>query len=240
MVSREPVLLIVAADRRELAGFPEARRVDLGLRWSAECELDGGRALLVAHGPGQANAREATARTFAKLEVRAVASAGFVGGLDPALRVGDIFVARAVRQAEATVEYPVELPEADGGIEYSRGVLWTSDRVAQTVEEKRSLRALGADAVDMEAVAVAAEAAGRGVCCYCVRVVSDDARTDFALDFNRARRADGTFSGWSIAAQAAWPPGRWKELLQLKRTADDAARRLALFLRSCRFPPKQN
>ncbi len=240
MVSTEPVLLIVAADRRELSGFAGARRVDLGLRWSAECELDGRRTVLVAHGPGRVNAREAVERAFGTLKVNAVVSTGFAGGLDPALRVGDIFVAERVRQGEHTVEYPVELPQPVRAARFATGVLVTVDYVAQTVEEKRSLRDLGADAVDMEAAAVVAEATEQGVGCYCVRVVSDDAGEDFAFDFNRARRSDGTFSGWSIAAQAAWPPRRWKELLELKRTADDAAGRLTLFLRSCRFPPRQN
>ena len=179
MVSREPVLLIVAADRREFGGFTEARPVDLGLRWSTETELDGRRTILVAHGPGQANAREATRRAFGKLEVQGVVSTGFVGGLDPRLRAGDIFIAEKVTRAERTVEYPVELPRTEGGADFASGVLLTADRIAQTVEEKRSLRALGADAVDMEAAAVVAESKGRGVACFCARVVSDDADNRF-------------------------------------------------------------
>ena len=155
------------ADRRRrpprVRRLPEARRLGLGLRWSAECELDGRRALLVAHGPGQANARVAVERVFGTLEVQGVVSAGFVGALDPVLGVADIFVASGVRRFETTVEYPVELPRVASGMEYTSGVLLTADRVAQTVDEKRSLRALGATAVDMEAAAVAAEADRWGV-----------------------------------------------------------------------------
>ncbi len=93
--------------------------------------------------------------------------------------------------------------------------------------------------MDMEAYAVAEEAERRSVPFYCVRVVSDRADTDFAIDFNRARKSDGTFSGWNIAAQAGVSPRRWKQLLGLKRDADLASKRLAEFLNTCRFDVDQ-
>ena len=97
------------------------------------------------------------------------------------------------------------------------------------------LRQSGADAVDMEAYAVADEAAKRGVPFCCVRGVSDRANTDFPVNFNRASRSDGTFAGWKILAQAGLSTSRWKRLLDLKRNADLASHRLAEFLKSCKF-----
>jgi hypothetical protein len=71
---------------------------------------------------------------------------------------------------------------------------------------------------------------------YCIRVISDDARTSFDVDFNRARRSDGTFSGWRIAAQAGFNRRRWRCLMDLKRGGEQASHNLAAFFRHCRFP----
>jgi hypothetical protein len=87
----------------------------------------------------------------------------------------------------------------------------------------------------MEAYAVADEAAKRSVPFYCVRVVSDHANTDFPVDFNRARRPDGTFAGWKILAQAGFSTSRWQRLLDLKRDSELASHRLAEFLKTCKF-----
>jgi hypothetical protein len=65
--------------------------------------------------------------------------------------------------------------------------------------------------------------------------VSDDARTSFEVDFNAARRPDGTFSGWRIAAQAGLSPRRWRHLMDLKRAGEQASRNLAAFFERCRF-----
>jgi hypothetical protein len=87
----------------------------------------------------------------------------------------------------------------------------------------------------MEASAVAAEAEARGLPFYCVRAISDDAETSFPLDFNRARRRDGTFSGWELMAQAALEPSSLKELWALRRDAEVAFQALGDFLQACKF-----
>lgn len=200
-----------------------------------EANLSGKRVRFVANGPGSENARSAAKEVFGRETPSAVVSVGYVGALDPALEVGEIFLARQIARLDSALKYPVELPAFANAEGIAQGTLLTIDRVAQTREEKRSLRQSGAAAVDMEAYAVAEEAARRGVPFYCVRVVSDRADTDFPVDFNRARRPDGTFSGWKLAAQAGLSPRRWKNLLALKRDAGLASRRLAEFLRTCQF-----
>jgi hypothetical protein len=87
----------------------------------------------------------------------------------------------------------------------------------------------------MEAAAIAQQAAQRGLPFYCVRAISDKAATNFGIDFNAARRSDGTFSGWRIVRQAGLSPERWRELLALRRDAQKAAETLALLLTQCRF-----
>jgi hypothetical protein len=87
----------------------------------------------------------------------------------------------------------------------------------------------------MEAAALARGAQARQLPFYCVRAISDDARTSFEVDFNAARRPDGTFSGWRIAAQAGLSRRRWRQLMDLKRVGEQASRNLAAFFERCSF-----
>jgi len=200
-----------------------------------EGNLSGQQARFVANGPGVKNARSAVEAVWQTENPSAIVSVGYVGALDPALEVGQIFVARRVKRIGEKLDYQGELPAFPNAEGVAQGKLLTIDRVAQTSQEKRMLRQSGADAVDMEAYAVAGEAKQRGIPFYCVRVVSDHADTDFPVDFNRARRPDGTFAGWRILAQAGFSSSRWRRLLDLKRDADLASHRLAEFLKTCKF-----
>jgi adenosylhomocysteine nucleosidase len=238
VVSTEPVLLILAADRREFAGFEPSRwRLEpakIGVRWSAAGFLGQTAVLLAANGAGRANALgglEAASRTAT---IGAILSTGFAGGLRPELKVGDVFLAETVLEFDTGVEYSVRLPECAAPA--VRGRLVTVDSVAQDAATKARLRRIGADAVDMETAALGRAAQARGLPFYCVRAVSDDARTSFEVDFNAGRRADGTFSGWRIAAQAGLSPRRWRHLMDLKRAGEQASRNLAAFIEHCSFP----
>lgn len=237
MVSREPVLLAVAADGRELAGFDGREPADVSLRWAYWCKWAEGKALVVADGIGREAAKRALAAALARHDVSALVSIGYAGALRPGWSVGELFVAERVLSPAAALEYAVNWPLFDGGAsDVRRGALVTVDRVAGGVAEKRELAALGADAVDMEAFEVAAQAAENGLPFFCVRAISDDAETDLGFDFERARRADGTVSGAAVVAQAGLSPARWRKLLELKRNGELAARNLARFLERCRFP----
>ncbi len=87
----------------------------------------------------------------------------------------------------------------------------------------------------MEAAAVATEAARLAVPFFCIRTVSDSARQTFSIDFNQARRPDGTFSTPQIAARAALSPAGWRDLIRMGRAAHHSAQALGEFLGSCQF-----
>ncbi len=239
MVSREPLLLVVAADQIEFAAFAAAGHVltplSCGLRWSARASLNGRSALLVANGAGRKNAAAAVRESCEKFDVRAVVSTGFVGALDADLRVADVFLASQVIQFEPRLEYPVRLPVCSIDPGPVAGKLLTVDEVVQSARRKQELRESGFEAVDMEASAVAAEAGRRNLPIYCVRAVSDESGTSFEIDFNGCRRADGTFSGWRIAGQAGISPKRWKRLLALRQDALRASMALGTFFGQARF-----
>ncbi len=162
----------------------------------------------------------------------AVISTGFCGALDPDLRVADVVVATAVVSADRRYNaLPVSTAAA-----YHSGVVCSIDRVAQTAEEKRRLRAGGAMAVEMEAAGVAARAQALGLPFHCIRVVTDLAGETMANDFNAALRSDGHFDTMVILrATLRRPLARLPELCRLRQRSVRAARVLGVFFADCRF-----
>ena len=230
---------MVSADRRELAGFGEPDNgltpFSFGVRWSVRANLNGRQVLLVANGPGRENAARGVELACKSFDVGAIVSAGYVGALDPELTVGSALIVRRIIQLNPRLEYAVRLPVCSGELRPRVAALVTIDEVAQDADSKAQLRVTGAAAVDMEASAVAAEAVRRDLPFYCLRAVSDEADTSLIMDWNRARRSDGTFSGWHILAQAAARPWRWRQLQVLRRDAQRASAALGRLFRQCRF-----
>jgi adenosylhomocysteine nucleosidase len=159
----------------------------------------------------------------------AVVSMGLCGALDPALRVGDLFVAESVNGGA-----PCCQPRT--GQSFRKGPLLSVDRIVGAVEERRTLFTSGYSAVEMEAVAVEAYARRLGAAFYCIRAVSDAASEEFAVDLNAARDRDGQIRVERILWQAACRPVTVvPQLLQLKRNSETAARALGAFLATCDF-----
>ena len=239
MASSHRVLLVVSADRRELADFGEPgdgfKPFSFGARWSAWTNLKDRRVLLVANGPGRENAAHGVELACKSFDVGAIVSAGYVGAIDPDLTVGSTLIVPRIIQLNPRLEYAVRLPRCSGKPQPRVAALVTIDEVAQDADSKAQFRATGAAAVDMEASAVAAEAVRRDVPLYCLRAVSDGARTSLIIDWNRARRKDGTFSGRHILAQAAARPWRWRKLRGLRRDGQRASAALGQLFRQCRF-----
>jgi len=231
------VVLVVAADRRELAGImPRSDRLERlpgAFRFAALAECKGERLLLVAGGVGAAAAAQAVRRAARMMPLRAVVSAGVCGALAAELRCGDIFVATEVRCLATGDSYAARVPASALGCH--RGRLLTADRVIATAGEKRAL-CREAEAVDMEAAAVAAWAQQAGVSFYAIRVVLDAAEESFRLDYNRLWRGDGTFALAGLArALLAQPHQGTVELLRLSRRLRQAAEKLGEFIVGCRF-----
>jgi adenosylhomocysteine nucleosidase len=228
----ESVLLFVAAESFEFGWLRRTAEELTEQRWNVRFartgKLNGRRFAAVANGPGPRLAAHALQEAGRRVNVEAVVSTGLCGGLDPAMQVGDIFIASRVNGI------PAGQPVARG--KHFQGDLVSQDRVIGTKPEKARLRDSGASAVEMEADAVARWALENRLPFYCVRAVSDGAGREFALDLNKMRDADGRFSTTRIVAAALLRP--WKlvpELLQLKRESDTAIRTLGEFIADCRF-----
>ena len=110
MVSREPVLLIVAAEPPEL--IPLARvlgateRLGPPVRWGRAGRLDGQPVVLAANGAGRENAARAVREVCDRWPVRGIVSTGWCGALKPELRIGDIVIADRVLSLEPVAEFP--------------------------------------------------------------------------------------------------------------------------------------
>src|ERR1700704_4059251 len=148
-------MLFVAAESREFDGLlpfcKSVRKLDWSLRWARSAELNGRKVFLAANGAGPSRAAEVVEAARRETRMDAVVSTGFCGGLDPSLKVGDVFVATSI-QLQNGEQQPVPAPQS--GRQFASGALVSIDRVAQTAEEKRDLCRSGASAVDMEAAGV--------------------------------------------------------------------------------------
>jgi adenosylhomocysteine nucleosidase len=226
-------LLLIAAEPREFDGLliraEGASPVPLAADWARRCSWRGHDALLVANGAGRLRAAAAVEAACQVFSPDAVVSTGFCGALDSTLRIATLVAAvRILGDGGEFRAMPL------GGC--TAGVVYTSDRVAQTAAEKANLRKSGATIVEMEAAGVAAEASKRGLPFSCVRAVTDLAHESFANDFNAALRSDGYFDTMRILSGSFRRPlARVPELFRLRNRCTLAAQTLGEFLADCRF-----
>ncbi len=227
------MLVFVASERRELEGLlghvEEVARVDWPLDFARVGRLNGVRVVMVANGPGPKLAGSAVDVVREHQGMDGLISIGFCGGLQPSLHACDIFVA-----TEVVGVAPALAPASQKS--FKTGKLLSMDRVVSTAAEKTELGKSGADAVEMEAAAVAMRAREWKVPFYAVRVVTDTCDETFPLEFNQMRRLDGRFSRARIFAAAMRRPlAVFPELIKLNKRTKRAAQALGDFLADARF-----
>ncbi len=231
-------ITFVAAEPLEFRGLlrrlREVRRLPWPVAFARSGKLGSLPVLLLANGPGSELASEALEAALQRVEMRAVVSTGFCGALSADLQTGDVFVGTVVKEPGSGDLQPALMPAARRA--YRKGTLLTVGHVVQQTEEKRRLLLEGADAVDMEAAAVAACARRWSLPFYCVRVVLDSSDEGFSCDFNAARDARGRFSGWRLLCQAGRRPNTvGRELIRLRFRGRRSAAVLGEFLAACQF-----
>lgn len=227
------MLVFVAAERRELEGLlvhvEEVATVDWPLDFARVGRLNGTPVVMVANGPGPKLAGTAVDVVKEHQKMDGLISIGFCGGLQPSLHACDIFVATEVVGAGPALAPSCPRP-------FKMGKLLSMDRVVSTAAEKSELGKSGADAVEMEAAAVAMRAREWNVPFYAVRVVTDASHESFPLDFNQMRCPDGRFSRARILGAAMRRPlAVFPELIKLNRRTRRAAQALGDFLADSRF-----
>jgi adenosylhomocysteine nucleosidase len=214
---------------RRLRGFRCTRAAaPAWYEYSAGDDLD---VRVVLTGMGEKLARQAAKAALA-CGADVCISSGLAGGLRAGQRTGDLLVAQVVvkdREPVAVASDPdlVALATECGARQVSRFVN-TREVVVHAVDKKR----LGerADAVEMESLAVLAEAAVRGVPAVAIRAIADTVDFDLPLDFSTARDAGGQIRISKILSAVALRPQRIPALLRLAGDCRRASRGLAAFL----------
>jgi adenosylhomocysteine nucleosidase len=238
VIAKLKTVLVVAADRREFAGFirhvPQPVRLQWPVDYSASVVWNDCRWVLLANGAGPRLAGEAADVARAQVTIDAVVSFGFCGGLDPSLEPGSVVVASAVEAPDRGERYAAESVETARPVR--NGLVVSVDRVLGTAAEKAELRNRGGDVVEMEAAGLADRACSWKIPFYCVRAVTDTAKESFYLDLNAARDPAGRISRWKIVKSALRRPVKGApELLRLRRRSQQAAARLGEFFADCKF-----
>ena len=208
-------IAIVAALKSEVAPLIrdwDVRFIDYaGRRYQL---FENGQAALLCAGIGPEAARRATEVIIQEFQPSHILSVGFVGALDPGLRVSEVFEPRTVINAG-------DGARVDTGS--GQGTLVSFDAVAGPEQKEKLRMAYGASVVDMEAAAVAQGADARGISFGALKVVSDEA--GFAMPPVHGFVApDGKFQTASFAAHVAVRPWLWGRTFILARNSARARR----------------
>ena len=206
VAGREPRVLAVCGIKREAA------------IWGGPAVCSGGNEALLA---------ERLERALVEHRPDVLLSFGVAGGLDPALQVGDVVTAIAVKtpdgeRFETDAIWCGEIAAATGA---RRIDMVGSATVAATREDKAALLRFGA-AVDMESQVAARVAARHGLSFAVLRVISDTSEDVLPPAAVAGMRADGDIDVMAVLARLATDPRQLRGLMRVGRNAGRAFRRL--------------
>jgi adenosylhomocysteine nucleosidase len=177
-------------------------------------------AVLVCGGIGAEAARRATEAVIALYQPELVQSVGFAGGLDSALKVGEIFSPSRVIDAKDGSSVEASVPNMTGS-----GTLVSAAETAGAEQKRKLAESYRAQAVDMEAAAVARGAQARTVRFMAVKAISDE--YDFAMPpVDRFVDRDGRFQSGAFVLFALFRPWLWRRVIQLAANSAKASKTL--------------
>ncbi len=182
--------------------------------------FESGQAVLVCGGIGAEAARRATEAVIALCHPELVQSVGFAGALDPAMKVGEIFSPSRVVDARdgSSVETGT-----------GRGVLVSAEIIASVQQKTKLASSYQAQAVDMEAAAVARGAQAHSTAFQATKAISDEA--GFAMPaLDEFIAPSGQFRTASFLVFTALRPWIWGKAIQLARNSAKASRALCVEL----------
>jgi adenosylhomocysteine nucleosidase len=218
-----PKVAIVAALQREVSGLIKGwSTVERDYEGRAfvffECE----EMVVVCGGIGEEAARRAAEAVIAFYRPALVLSAGFAGALDASLRIGDVFSPAVVIDARNGSRVEVE-GKIEG--ENRKGMLVSFMAVAGTDQKANLAQAYGAQAVDMEASAVAAAAHAHEIPFDAIKVISDEANFEIP-QMDRFIGPQGQFRTSRFAGFVGLRPWLWPRVASLARNSRKAAKAL--------------
>lgn len=169
-------------------------------------------------GMGRTNAAHGIREAIAKVKPERVITAGFAGGLNPKLKVGDIVYDEDFDSGLAN-----QLDEL-GAISAK---FHCHRRVAITTEEKFALwQETNADAVEMESSVIRTICKEFAIPSATIRVISDDAHQDLPLDFNALMTSEDRINYPKLIWTVLSRPSRIPKLMEFQRQTIFAAQKL--------------
>ena len=173
-------------------------------------------AVAVCGGIGPEAARRAAEAVIVLYSPDLLYSVGYAGALDPTLKVADVLTPAHVINGSDGSRVDVSKGE---------GTLLSLNAVASVAQKYRLRESYGAQAIDMEASAVARAAEARGVGFRAIKVISDEFNFELPTD-GRFVDAEGRFHEARFALHALVRPRLWLPLVQLAKNSARASRSL--------------
>ncbi len=211
-------IAVVAAMRRELEPLLAGVR---GQQANGVEFFELENAVVAVGGIGRSAARKVAEAAIAKYEPSVIVSAGIVGALTAALKVGGVVHAR-------------EVVDTDSGVRFAAGegdaVLATVASISGPAEKRMLADRWKADVVDMEAAAVATVAQEHGIEFAAVKAISDE--FDFVMPpVGQFVDSAGRFETVRFALYVAMRPKWWPAARQLNANSRIAALNLSSAVR---------
>lgn len=173
-------------------------------------------------GMGRTNAAHGIREAIAKVKPERVITAGFAGGLNPKLKVGDILYDE---------DFDTGLSNQLDDLGAISAKFYCHRRVAITTEEKFALwKETSADAVEMESSVIRTICKEFRIPSATIRVISDDAHQDLPLDFNALMTSEDRINYPKLIWTVLSRPSRIPKLMEFQRQTIFAAQKLGTTL----------
>jgi adenosylhomocysteine nucleosidase len=169
-------------------------------------------------GMGRTNAARSIREAIAKVKPDRVITAGFAGGLNPKLKVGDVLYDQ---------DFDAGLSNQLEDLGAISAKFYCHRRVAITAQEKLALwKETGADAVEMESSVIRTICKEFRIPSATVRVISDDAHQDLPLDFNALMTSEDRIDYPKLIWTVLSRPSRIPKLMEFQRQTIAASQKL--------------
>jgi len=215
-------LAFVAALEREVRPFLKHWQVRRREHAGREYRFyESGEAVLVCGGIGPDAARRAAEAVIVLYSPDVLYSVGYAGALDPTFKVGDVLIpAQVINGSDGS---RVDLSKG-------QGILLSRSVVASVAQKSKLREAYAAQAIDMEAAAVARAAEANDLAFRAIKVISDE--FNFELPpLGRFVDREGSFREVRFALHAMVRPWLWLPLLRLASNSARATKALCSELR---------
>lgn len=170
-------------------------------------------------GMGAEAAAQILAKSLETQKPSLIIAAGFAGGLNPELKLGQMILDDAGQTG-----YGLNLT---GNQTWFRGKIHSVSEVAVTPQAKAQLRESShADAVDMESASIRLIAEQYGIPMLALRVISDAYDESLPLDFNQFMNPKRGMRYGSLAYHILRHPGTIPKLIQFQKKVQYASQQL--------------